>query len=251
MNAAELDAVLAVHRAAQAAGHGKKEAVYQDACLRLGYTRATLMRRLKEATVRPERKQRADAGDVSLPRDEAVKISAALMDSLRKNNKRLLTVAHAVSMLRANNEIRAERIDPATGECVPLSASAITRALKGYALHPDQLLRAAPHTELQSLHPNHVWQIDPLGIDVSCTFVLQVDNPIFFFNNVMKGRDNYPVIDLRQSLYDELHNVMNEIIGKKSVGDLNWDLALKKQFEVAAENHLRTTFQRSGFNPCA
>lgn len=160
MNAAELDAVLAVHRAAQAAGHGNKEAVYQDACQRLGYTRATLMRRLKEATVRPERKQRTDAGDVSLPRDEAVKISAALMDSLRKNNKRLLTVAHAVSMLRANDEIRAERIDPATGECVPLSASAITRALKGYGLHPDQLLRAAPHTELQSLHPNHVWQID-------------------------------------------------------------------------------------------
>ncbi len=95
---------------------------------------------------------------------------------------------------------------------------------------------------------NGVYTKDPLGIDVSCTFVLQVDNPIFFFNNVMKGRDNYPVIDLRQSLYDELHNVMNEIIGKKSVGDLNWDLALKKQFEVAAENHLRTTFQRSGFN---
>lgn len=160
MNPALLDSVLAVHRAAVAAGHGNKEAIYIEACQRLGMTRPTLMRKIKEAAVKPARKQRADAGDVSLPREEAVKISAALMESLRKNNKRLLSIGQAVSMLRANGEIRAERIDPETGECLPLSDSAIARALRGYALHPDQLLRAAPAVELQSLHPNHVWQID-------------------------------------------------------------------------------------------
>jgi len=62
--------------------------------------------------------------------------------------------------LRANGEIRAEFIDPATGELRPLSDSAISRALKAYALHPEQLLRPSAHTELKSLHPNHVWQID-------------------------------------------------------------------------------------------
>lgn len=160
MNPALIDSMLAVHRAAIAAGHGGKDAIYTEACQRLGMTRSTLMRKIKEAAVKPTRKQRADAGDVSLPREEAVKISAALMDSLRKNNKRLLSIGQAVSMLRANSEIRAERIDPATGECLPLSDSAIARALRGYALHPDQLLRAAPASELKSLHPNHVWQID-------------------------------------------------------------------------------------------
>lgn len=160
MNPALIDSMLAVHRAAIAAGHGGKDAIYTEACQRLGMTRSTLMRKIKEAAVKPTRKQRADAGDVWLTREEAVKISAALMGSLRKNNKRLLSIGQAVSMLRANGEIRAERIDPATGECLPLSDSAIARALRGYALHPDQLLRAAPASELKSLHPNHVWQID-------------------------------------------------------------------------------------------
>jgi len=160
MNPALLDSVLAVHRAATAAGHGNKEAIYIEACQRLGMTRPTLMRKIKEAAVKPARKQRADAGEVWLTRDEALKISAALMESLRKNNKRLLSIGQAVSMLRANGEVRAERVDPATGECLPLSDSAIARALRSYSLHPDQLLRAAPAVELQSLHPNHVWQID-------------------------------------------------------------------------------------------
>lgn len=160
MTPAMLDSILAVRRAADAAGHGKKEAIYADACQRLGLTRATLFRRISEATVKQPRKQRSDAGDVSLRRDEALKISATLMESLRKNNKRLLSIGQAVSMLRVNNEIRAERVDPATGECIPLSDSAIARALRAYALHPDQLLRPAPAVELQSLHPNHVWQID-------------------------------------------------------------------------------------------
>ena len=160
MNPALIDSVLAVHRAATAAGYGGKEAIYAEACQRLGMTRSTLMRKIKEAAVKPPRKQRDDAGDVWLKREEALKISAVLTESLRKNNKRLLSVGQAVSMLRANGEIRAERIDPATGECIPLSDGAIARALRAYALHPDQLLRAAPASELKSLHPNHVWQID-------------------------------------------------------------------------------------------
>ena len=160
MNPALIDSVLAVHRAATAAGHGGKEAIYAEACQRLGMTRSTLLRKIKEAAVKPPRKQRDDAGNVWLKRDEALKISATLMESLRKNNKRLLSIGQAVSMLRANGEIRAERIDPATGECIPLSDGAIARALRAYALHPDQLLRAAPASELKSLHPNHVWQID-------------------------------------------------------------------------------------------
>ncbi|MBS0354041.1 MAG: integrase [Proteobacteria bacterium] len=160
MNPAMVDSLLSVFRAADQAGHGNKEAVYTEACQRLGMTRATLLRKIKEVAVKPTRKRRDDAGDVSLSREEAVIISALLMESLRKNNKRLLSIGQAVSMLRANGEVRAERVDPATGECILLSDSAIARALRTYGLHPDQLLRAAPAVELRSLHPNHVWQID-------------------------------------------------------------------------------------------
>lgn len=159
MNPALIDALCEVRRNAAAAGHGGKGAVYAAACQRLGLTRATLMRRLKEVTVMT-RKQRADAGTVSLPLDEAVLISALLMDSLRKNNKRLMSITQAVETLRANGEIRAECIDAGSGEIRPLSDSTISRALRTYSLHPDQLLRPSAHTELRSLHPNHVWQID-------------------------------------------------------------------------------------------
>lgn len=160
MNPALIDALCDVRSRAARAGHGGKGAVYADACRRLGLSPATLMRKLKDVTVTNDRKQRSDAGAVALSRDEAVIISALLMDSLRKNAKRLMSITQAVELLRANGEIRAEFIDPATGELRPLSDSAISRALKAYALHPEQLLRPSAHTELKSLHPNHVWQID-------------------------------------------------------------------------------------------
>ena len=159
MNPALIDALCDVRRRAATVGHGAKAAVYADACQRLGLTRATLMRRLKDVTV-TERKQRSDAGAVALPRDDAVLVSALLMDSLRKNNKRLMSITQAAEILRANGQIRAEYVDPASGEIRPLSDSAIGRALRAYGLHPDQLLRPSAHTELKSLHPNHVWQID-------------------------------------------------------------------------------------------
>ncbi|MCK9987429.1 MAG: hypothetical protein AzoDbin1_03901 [Azoarcus sp.] len=159
MNPAMIDALLDVHHRAHAAGYGGRSTVYADACLRLGMSRATLLRKIKEVAVRPDRKRRSDAGAVSLTRDEAVLISALLMDSLRKNSKRLLALGQAVELLRANGEIRAEAVD-GDGVIRPLSVSAVARALRAYGLHPDQLLRPAPHTELRSLHPNHVWQID-------------------------------------------------------------------------------------------
>lgn len=152
-----------VHIASTAAlaGHGKKEAIYADACSGLGISRATLLRQLKEVTVKPERKRRADAGKTAVSREEAVLISAALMASLRKSaTKRLLSVDQAVEMMRDNGEIRCDRVDTDTGEVFTLATSTIIRALRTYRLHPDQLLAPEPAVELRSLHPNHVWQID-------------------------------------------------------------------------------------------
>lgn len=82
------------------------------------------------------------------------------MASQRKNNKQLVTVARALKVLRYDGTVRCERLDPITGELVPLSDAAVARALRIYNMHPSQLLRRAPTREMQSLHPNHVWQID-------------------------------------------------------------------------------------------
>lgn len=155
---AQLMAQLAQATARQ--GHGGKGALVAAAGQATGLSRATVYRRLKEFTVQGERRRRSDAGASSVTRQEALQISAALMRSQRKGGKQLLSVARALDELRCQGLVRCERIHPETGEVRFLSASAVERALRTYGLHPAQLLRPTPCTEMKSLHPNHVWQID-------------------------------------------------------------------------------------------
>lgn len=87
--------------ATAAAGHGRKETIYVEACRALGLSRATLLRRLKEVSVKPPRKTRSDAGKTHVSRDEAILLSAALMATLRKSaTKRLLSVPDAIELMR-------------------------------------------------------------------------------------------------------------------------------------------------------
>lgn len=160
LNPVTVERLVQLAQAAATAPRGSKAALYDAACRELCLSLPTLHRYLKKVTMKPERKQRSDAGEVSLGREEAIAISAMLMESHRKTNKRLMSIGQAVDVLRANGEVRAERTDPATGEVTPLSDSAIARALRVYGMHPDQLNRPTPAVELKSLHPNHVWQID-------------------------------------------------------------------------------------------
>lgn len=160
LNPAIVQRLVQLVQAAASAPRGGKQALYDAACAELGMSLPTLYRHLGKVTVKPERKQRSDAGDVLLTREDAIAISALLMTSHRKTNKRLLSIGQAVDMLRANGEVRAEALDPVSGELIRLSDSAIARALRHYNLHPDQLNRPTPAVELKSLHPNHVWQID-------------------------------------------------------------------------------------------
>lgn len=152
--------LVAIAQAAAAAPHGKREAVYTAATAELGMSRASLLRKLKEVSVSAPRKRRSDSGQVSLPHDEAMKVSAVLMESTRKNGKRLMSVEQAILILRSNGEIAAERMDLGTGEVSQLSVTAVSRALRVHKLHPDQLLAPEPVTRMASKHPNHVWQID-------------------------------------------------------------------------------------------
>jgi len=158
LNPAIVQRLVQLVQAVASAPRGTKQALYDTACAELGMSPATLHRHLAKVTVKPNRKQRSDAGDVALSR--AVAISALLMTSHRKTSKRLLSIGQAVDILVANGEIRPDTTDPETGEVKRLSDSAIARALRAYGMHPDQLNRAAPAVELKSLHPNHVWQID-------------------------------------------------------------------------------------------
>lgn len=174
-----------VWRDAQAAGHGKKQALLKRACERFGVSMATLYREFENIGLQVGRKRRADAGNITLSRNEAVILSGYLMQAYRNNNKKIGGVEAALTELRANNVIRAERIDENTGEVALLSANTCARALRQYGLHPDQLRRPTPATELRSEHPNHVWQIDA---SISVLYYvpengLEDMNPAVFYKN--------------------------------------------------------------------
>lgn len=160
INPAIVPRLVQLAQAVASAPRGQKTPIYSAACTELGISLPTIHRYLEQVTVKPTRKQRSDAGDVQLSRDDALAISALLTTSARKTGKRLMSIGQAVDMLVANGEIKPFVLVDETGELVRLSDSAIARALRSYGLHPDQLSRPTPAVELKSLHPNHVWQID-------------------------------------------------------------------------------------------
>lgn len=161
MNPALIERLQAVDRQAENMGRGERSAYLKQQAAELGISLATLYRKLEAVAVKPGRKRRSDAGKSELSLEEAKLISAVLMEAMRRNGKRLMAVRQAVEMLRANGKIEAARIDEETGEVLPLSESTITRALREYKLHPDQLLQPDPVSRMKSEHPNHCWQIDP------------------------------------------------------------------------------------------
>jgi transposase InsO family protein len=160
MSAILVERLSAVVVAAAAAPHGQRGAIYRAACAELGISLQTLHRKLHEISVRTARKRRRDAGSTGLTLVEAKIISAYYLEHIRKNEKRTKAMARAIEELRTNGMIVAGNVDPETGELQPLSTSAVQRAMRGYGVHPDQLLAPEPVTPLISKHPNWCWQID-------------------------------------------------------------------------------------------
>jgi len=172
MNPVQIQQLAQIAQRAENAPHGQRTAVYQAGAAELGVSLQTLQRKLKEIRVAKPRKRRSDAGCSALPIEEARMISAVLLESIRANNKQLSTIERAVERLRSNNMIVAGRVDEQTGVLSPLTSGAISRALRAYKLHPEQLLHDAPAVSLASKHQNHVWQVDA---SISTQFYLADD----------------------------------------------------------------------------
>lgn len=143
------------------AGFGEKEKIIEEGCAFTGLSRATFLRQIKPYRPASGRKVRSDKGKHKMDANELKLISAAWLHLRRKNGKTMATLERILDILRANDKVKAEFVDEKTGEVRPYSASSVERALRNANLHPDQLLRPAPVVQLQSRHPNHVWQIDP------------------------------------------------------------------------------------------
>ncbi|MFL1515267.1 integrase [Pseudomonas prosekii] len=172
MNPIQIQQLVQIAQRVDSALHGERTAIYHAGAKALGISMSTLQRQLAAVRIAKPRKRRRDAGSSVLPIDEARLISAVLLESIRANDKQLSTLVRAVERLRSNRLIQAGRLDELTGEFRPLSRSAISRALRAYGLHPEQLLQDAPAVSLASQHPNHVWQVDA---SISTQFYLADD----------------------------------------------------------------------------
>lgn len=160
MDAGLIEKLLPVARALSVAGHGQKGPIKARACAELGISLQTLHRWLDDVRPKPVRKRRDDAGVYSVTRDEALLVSGVVQKATRQHGKRGYSITDAVADLRSAGLLAAGKLDKDTGELVPVSDSAVIRAMKHYGVHPDQLNAPAPHTTMASKHPNHVWQID-------------------------------------------------------------------------------------------
>lgn len=173
MSAVVTGMVVDAARAHAAAPRGERTAIVRQLAEHLGCSLTTAYEHLRGALqTTAQRKRRCDAGDYSLSRDEALQISALVEASRRDTATGALTLDDAVKLLRDNGRILAGRVDTRTGEFTPLSSTAISRALRHYHLHPEQLAAASPATRLSSPHPNYCWQIDA---SVSRQFYLASD----------------------------------------------------------------------------
>lgn len=188
MGAVITERIVGISQQARALPHGNKSEFYAKAAADLGMSPATLHRKMKEVSLRPARKRRNDAGQTVLSFDEAQMVSAVLIESTRRNNKRLMCIQQAMEILVSNGKIAAVRVDQETGELSRLSVSTVARALRLYKLHPDQLNAPAPVTELQSLHPNHIWEIDP---SLCVLYYLRSEKELNRGLNVMDANEFY------------------------------------------------------------
>lgn len=145
-------------RALARARHGEKAGIVREAAQAAGVSVATLQRWLKEArdTVR---KTRTDAGSTCVSREAADKIAAMLYYGARHNGKRARCVQSAVDVLMRAGEIDLP-VEADTGVIRIPARSTVVRALAAHGVSMAQLSRPAPHTEMRSLHPNHVWEMD-------------------------------------------------------------------------------------------
>lgn len=149
MNATEWEALIAARDALLRASHGNKAQVVAAAAATLGCSVPTLYRKLELAGLDTGRKRRSDAGETTMNMDELRLISGLLFHSRRDNDKQLLSVEDALELAHASGQLKTK-----------LSPGRVGALLREHHLHPEQLAQQRPATELRSLYPNHVWQID-------------------------------------------------------------------------------------------
>jgi hypothetical protein len=144
-----LDEVRQLARDLDKSTHGNSGALIDAFNEKTGWSRARIYRELSNVGWNSERKQRADKGTSKVTDKVLHDISFVLKNGVRKNGKATMHTPNAVSMLSQNKR----EID--------VSSSRVNTLLRERNMHLAAQRQATPFQSMQSLHPNHVHQVDP------------------------------------------------------------------------------------------
>lgn len=131
------------------ATHGKQGEIINRACEFLGLSKSAMYERLSLVGWQSKRKRRTDKGASKLSFEEVEAVSNIVRQSQRQTGKTLMSIEDGIDIAHANNLL--------ANKC---SVSTMTRKMKEFGLHPEQLNAAPATTQMRSLHPNEVWEFD-------------------------------------------------------------------------------------------
>lgn len=136
---------------------GERGVIVKRLAATLGVSVNTAYRYLKQyAGWSSGKKPRRGKGETCVPESLCRRI-AELMLFPRANGKQVMTLKLAVHIAKESGEGIA---DPETGEIIMPSVETISRAMRQYGCHPEQLKKGKPTGRVRSLHPNHTWLLD-------------------------------------------------------------------------------------------
>ena len=134
-----------------AAEHGKRKPLIKGAAKLLNCSVQTIYRKLKQHVGWTSgRKRRNDSGKLGVSENTAKAVAHLMHKATRDNGKRTMPMTVARDIMRSSGFQEAD-----------VSTTTISRAMRHYCCHPDMLAQGSPHVHMRSLHPNHVWQVDP------------------------------------------------------------------------------------------
>lgn len=142
------------HAAAErlrSAGRGERTRLIAELAAAHGLSSAdAVYRRLRQyGGWESGRARRRDAGRMAVDETTLTTLAGVYREGARADGRRIMSLETAASVVEAS------------GYALPVSTSQLARYLRAQRLDATSQRQATHYTELRSLHPNHVHQIDP------------------------------------------------------------------------------------------
>lgn len=194
MDPARYDYFLRRRREVEAASHGEKGELIAGAARHWGKSEKWVREQLRAVGWNPQRKTRSDRGRSVMSREEVLFIAGLVKESTRANGKRLMSTQLAIDIAYANGRLRTK-----------ISRQTADKEMRRHRVHPTQLARPTPHTNLRAPHPNHTWEFD-----VSVCVLFYMDGGGLGIRDEKRFYKNKPQNDRKIEKFRVLRYVMTD-----------------------------------------